>query len=146
MNSDALLVSAFALSALCTSITAFAETKRVEEAQPHRVAVEGHNWTMQKQMTRLNKANGRIAYRFEARDLHLVMGPAVRGKPVRFRVLIDGKPPIESYGSDTDATGYGTASEERLYHLIRQRGPIEQRHFEIEFLDEGLDAYAFTFG
>ena len=81
-----------------------------------------------------------------ARDLHLVMGPAVRGKPVRFRVLIDGKPPIESYGSDTDAGGYGTASEERLYHLIRQRGTVEQRQFEIEFLDEGLDAYAFTFG
>jgi thiol-disulfide isomerase/thioredoxin len=104
------------------------------------------SWTMQKQMTRLNKANGRIAYRFQARDLHLVMGPAVKGKPVRFRVLIDGKPPADSHGSDTDPMGYGTAVEERLYHLIRQRGTVEQRHFEIEFLDEGLEAYAFTFG
>ena len=104
------------------------------------------DWTVQKQATVLNKANGRIAYRFHARDLHLVMGPAVRGTSVRFRVLIDGQPPGAAHGFDADDKGNGTASEQRLYQLIRQPKPIADRQFEIEFCDGGVEAFAFTFG
>ena len=103
-------------------------------------------WTVTDQATVLNKANGRIAYRFHARDLHLVMGPAMRGAPVRFRVLIDGQPPGAAHGFDVDEQGNGTVTEQRLYQLIRQPKPIADRQFEIEFLDPGVEAYAFTFG
>ena len=94
----------------------------------------------------LNEANGRIAYRFHARDLHLVMGPAARGTSVRFRVFIDGRPPGEAHGIDVDDQGNGTVTQQRLYQLIRQPGPIVDRQFEIEFLDAGVEAYVFTFG
>ena len=104
------------------------------------------DWTMEKQATVLNKANGRIAYRFHARDLHLVMGPATRGTSVRFRVLIDGQPPGAAHGIDVDDQGNGTVTEQRLYQLIRQPKPIADRQFEIEFLDSGVEAFAFTFG
>src|SRR6266851_4732643 len=104
------------------------------------------DWTVEKQATVLNKANGRIAYRFHARDLHLVMGPAARGASVRFRVLIDGQPPGAAHGIDVDDQGNGTAAEQRLYQLIRQQRPIADRQFEIEFLDAGVEAFAFTFG
>jgi thiol-disulfide isomerase/thioredoxin len=104
------------------------------------------DWTVGKTVVALNKANGRIAYRFQARDLHLVMGPATRGTPVRFRVLIDGKPPGAAHGSDIDDQGYGTVAAQRLYQLIRQPKPIADRQFEIEFLDTGVEAFAFTFG
>jgi thiol-disulfide isomerase/thioredoxin len=104
------------------------------------------DWTVKKQATVLNKANGRIAYRFHARDLHLVMGPAARGTSVRFRVLIDGKPPGAAHGIDVDDQGNGTVTEQRLYQLIRQPKPIADRQFEIEFLDSGVEAFAFTFG
>ena len=104
------------------------------------------DWTMGKQATVLNKTNGRIAYRFHARDLHLVMGPAARGNSVRFRVLIDGQPPGAAHGIDIDDQGNGTATEQRLYQLIRQPKPIADRQFEIEFLDSGVEAFAFTFG
>ena len=103
-------------------------------------------WTVGKQATALNKANGRIGYRFHARDLHLVMGPAARGTSVRFRVLIDGKPPGAAHGIDVDEQGYGTVTEQRLYQLIRQPKPIADRQFEIEFLGPGVEAFAFTFG
>jgi len=103
-------------------------------------------WTMQKQSIVLNKARGRIAYRFHARDLHLVMGPAAREASVRFRVLIDGQPPGAAHGIDVDERGNGTVSEPRLYQLIRQPKPIADRQFEIEFLDSGVEAFAFTFG
>jgi thiol-disulfide isomerase/thioredoxin len=104
------------------------------------------DWTVGKQATVLNKANGRIAYRFHARDLHLVMGPAAQGTSVRFRVLIDGQPPGAARGIDVDALGNGTVTEQRLYQLIRQPKPISDRQFEIEFLDSGVEAFAFTFG
>jgi thiol-disulfide isomerase/thioredoxin len=104
------------------------------------------DWTMGKQATALNQANGRITYRFHGRDLHLVMGPAARGASVRFRVLIDGQPPGAAHGIDVDEQGYGTATEQRLYQLIRQPKPIADRQFEIEFLDSGVAAFAFTFG
>jgi hypothetical protein len=82
----------------------------------------------------LNQANGRIVYRFHARDLHLVMGPAARGPSVRFRVRIDGQPPGPAHGTDVDDQGNGTVTEPRLYQLIRQPGSITDRQFEIEFL------------
>jgi peroxiredoxin len=104
------------------------------------------DWTVEKQLTALNKANGRIAYRFHARDLHLVMGPAARGRSVRFRVLIDGQQPGAAHGIDVDEQGNGTVTEQRLYQLIRQPKPIADRQFEIEFLDPGAQAFAFTFG
>jgi Thioredoxin like C-terminal domain len=104
------------------------------------------DWTVEQQATVLNKANGRIAYRFHARDLHLVMGPAARGTSVRFRVLIDGRQPGAAHGIDVDDQGNGTVTEQRLYQLIRQPKPIADRQFEIEFLDAGVEAFAFTFG
>jgi hypothetical protein len=94
----------------------------------------------------LNKSDGRIIYSFHGRDLHLVMGPAVPGKSVRFRVLIDGKPPGAAHGDDVDEQGNGTAAEPRMYQLIRQPGRIVDRQFEIEFLDSGVQAFSFTFG
>jgi hypothetical protein len=103
-------------------------------------------WTARGDAVVLQKANGRIAYRFHARDVNLVMGPARPGSTVRFRVLLDGKPPAAARGTDTDAQGNGTVSEQRLYQLIRQPSPIGDRQFEIEFLDPGVEAYAFTFG
>jgi thiol-disulfide isomerase/thioredoxin len=104
------------------------------------------DWTVGRQAIVLNKANGRIAYRFHARDLHLVMGPAARGTAVRFRVLIDGKQPGAAHGIDVDHQGNGTVTEQRLYQLIRQPNPITDRQFEIEFLDPDVHAFAFTFG
>jgi thiol-disulfide isomerase/thioredoxin len=104
------------------------------------------DWTVGEQRTVLNKPNGRIAYRFHARDLHLVMGPAAPGASVRFRVLIDGQPPAAAHGIDVDDQGNGTVTDQRLYQLIRQPKPIADRQFEIEFLDPGVEAFAFTFG
>jgi thiol-disulfide isomerase/thioredoxin len=104
------------------------------------------DWTMGQEAAVLNGSNGRIAYSFHARDLHLVMGPATRGDAVRFRVLLDGQPPGAAHGADVNDQGIGTVSEQRLYQLIRQPHPIANRHFEIEFLDPGVEAYAFTFG
>ena len=104
------------------------------------------DWTIERGAIVLNKPNGRIAYRFHARDLHLVMGPAARGTTVRMRVRIDGQPPGASHGVDVDDQGSGKVSEQRLHQLIRQPKPIVDRTFEIEFLDPGVQAFAFTFG
>ena len=104
------------------------------------------DWTVSPGAAALDKANGRVGYRFHARDVHLVMGPSARGSPVRFRVLLDGRVPANAHGTDIDEQGYGTVTEQRLYQLIRQPGPIADRTFEIEFLDSGIEAYAFTFG
>ena len=94
----------------------------------------------------LNKSGGSLAYRFHARDLHLVMGPATLGTSVKFRVLIDGKPPGTAHGVDVDEQGYGTVTEQRMYTLVRQQGPIADRLFEIEFLGPGVETFAFSFG
>ena len=94
----------------------------------------------------LNQAGGRILYRFHARDLHLVMAPTSAGGLVRFRVHLDGQPPGAAHGADVDEQGNGTLSDQRLYQLIRQPGPVSDRTFEIAFLDPGAQAYAFTFG
>jgi hypothetical protein len=94
----------------------------------------------------LNTANGRIVYRFHARDLHLIMAPAVHKAAIRFRVLIDGRPPGAAHGVDVDEQGNGTVTEARMYQLIRQPEPIADRQFEIEFLEPGVEAFSFTFG
>src|SRR5262245_33416129 len=104
------------------------------------------DWTVRKDASALNKAGGRIIYRFHARDLHLVMGPTAPGAPVKFRVLIDGKPPGVAHGVDVDAQGNGTVIEQRMYQLIRQPGPIADRQFEIEFFSPGAEAFALSFG
>jgi thiol-disulfide isomerase/thioredoxin len=103
-------------------------------------------WTMKRETAALNKPNGSIAYRFHARDLHLVMGPASPGTSVRFRVLIDGRPPGAAHGTDVDEQGNGTVTQQRLYQVIRQSKPIADRQFEIEFLGSGVEVFAFTFG
>src|SRR5262245_4445030 len=108
---------------------------RREYSVPARLALNhwglGGDWTMKAGSITLNKANGRIAYRFHARDLHLVMGPTAQVKTVRFRVLIDGKPPGAAHGVDVDEQGNGTVAAQRLYQLIRQPKPITDRTFEI---------------
>jgi thiol-disulfide isomerase/thioredoxin len=118
-------------------------------------AVSG-DWTAEERAITLNEAGGRITCRFLARDLNLVMGPAVPGTAARFRVFLDGQPPGEAHGVDVDGQGGGTVSEQRLYQLIRQPGPVTERTFEIAFPDPGPDtgpgtgpgvqAFSFTFG
>ena len=103
-------------------------------------------WTVKRQAIVLHQADGRIAYRFHARDLHLVMAPTAPGGPIRFRVLVDGQAPGAAHGTDVDDQGNGTVTQPRLYQLIRQPGPVTDRTFEITFLDPGVQAYAFTFG
>jgi thiol-disulfide isomerase/thioredoxin len=119
-------------------------------AVPSRLALNqwalAGNWTVGRQAIVLNQADGRIAYRFHARDLHLVMGPARPSGPVRFRVLLDGQPPGAAHGADVGDQGNGTVIQPRLHQLVRQPGPIADRTFEITFLDPGVHAYAFTFG
>jgi thiol-disulfide isomerase/thioredoxin len=104
------------------------------------------DWTVKQEAAAPNKPNGSIIYRFHARDLHLVMGPQAPGTSVKFRVRIDGEPPGAAHGIDTDEQGNGAVTEQRLYQLIRQPGPISDRQFEIEFLGPGVEAFAFTFG
>jgi hypothetical protein len=104
------------------------------------------DWTVERRAAVLNQEGGRISFRFHARDVHLVMGPRERGTSVPFRVLVDGDPPGTAHGLDVDEDGRGTVSQQRLYQLIRQQGPIGDRTFEITFLDPGVEAYAFTFG
>jgi len=104
------------------------------------------DWTIGEQAATLNESGGQIAYRFHARDLHLVTGPAVRGTSVPFHVRIDGQPPGPAHGADVDGEGNGTVTEQRLYQLIRQPGTITDRTFEITFLAPGAQAYVFTFG
>jgi len=94
----------------------------------------------------LHAAPGKITFRFFARDLHLVMGPGSDGEPVRFRVLLDGAAPAANHGADTDASGQGIVKEQRLYQLVRQSADVGEHVFSIEFLDDGVQAYSFTFG
>ena len=103
-------------------------------------------WTVRAEPAALNAAGGRIAFRFHARDLHLVLGPGEPGTSVRFRVRLDGQAPGAAHGTDIDAQGNGTMTESRLYQLIRQHQPIVDRQFEIEFVDPGVEALVFTFG
>ena len=104
------------------------------------------DWTIKRDAAELNKPDGRIAYRFHARDFNLVMGPAVVGTSVKFRVLIDGRPPGAAHGLDVDEQGNGTLAEQRLHQLIRQTGAIADKQLEIEFLLPGAEVFCFTFG
>ena len=103
-------------------------------------------WTIGGERAQLDEADGSIVYRFHARDLHLVLGPAMEGSKIRFQVTIDGKAPGDVHGMDTDAEGNGAVTTQRLYQLIRAPGAITDRTFEIRFFDPGVQAYAFTFG
>jgi cytochrome c biogenesis protein CcdA/thiol-disulfide isomerase/thioredoxin len=128
----------------------------LEHDMPHLYSLPNHlelnqwglsgTWTDAAQVATLDHAPGKIVFRFHARDVHLVLGPATDGKPVRFRVKIDGQAPGPNHGIDTDAHGDGKITDHRLYQLIRQKNAIEDRTFEIEFLDRGAQAFAFTFG
>ncbi len=106
----------------------------------------GGSWKVGEESAVLESVPGKIVFRFHARDLHLVLGPTKNGKPIRFVVKLDGTAPGDDHGADTDATGAGTVQGNRLYQLIRQKGAVEDRTFEIDFLDPGVQAFAFTFG
>jgi thiol-disulfide isomerase/thioredoxin len=104
------------------------------------------DWLDHGQVAVLRSPGGKILFRFHARDLHLVLGPSADGKPIRFRVTIDGQAPGENHGDDTDAQGNGVVKDHRLYQLVRQRGSITDHTFAIEFEDPGVQAFSFTFG
>ncbi|MGH6908629.1 MAG: cytochrome c biogenesis protein DipZ, partial [Phenylobacterium sp.] len=103
-------------------------------------------WSVGGEFAALTGTSGAIAYRFHARDLNLVMAPGPDGRPVRFRVRVDGADPGANHGFDTNAQGFGRLDEPRMYQLVRQAGAVADRTFEIEFLDKGARAYVFTFG
>ena len=103
-------------------------------------------WDVGDERAMLLSAPGKIIFRFHARDLHLVLGSGKEGKAIRFRVLLDGAAPLDDHGADADGQGNGTVKEYRLYQLIRQKGKTEDRTVQIEFLDPGVQAFAFTFG
>jgi cytochrome c biogenesis protein CcdA/thiol-disulfide isomerase/thioredoxin len=125
-----------------------ADRSHVYSAQPTRLNQWGlkGKWTVGSEHATLDRKDGSIVFRFHSRDLHLVLGPGKDGKPVRFSVTIDGAAPGEGHGEDVDANGQGVVTGQRLYHLVRQVGAIEDRTFEIRFLDAGVEAFAFTFG
>jgi hypothetical protein len=104
------------------------------------------DWTIESGASVLNGPEGRLAFRFHSRDAHLVMSPPEPETPVPFRVLVDGQPPADAHGLDVDEKGNGTLTQQRLYQLIRQPGPIADRTLEISFLAAGAQAYVFTFG
>ena len=106
----------------------------------------GGQWHVGPERATASAPASRIVYRFHARDLHLVLGPGADGKPVRFKVLIDGNAPGDDHGMDVAPDGSGTVTDQRLYQLVRQNGGVTDRTFSIEFLDPGASAYAFTFG
>jgi thiol-disulfide isomerase/thioredoxin len=103
-------------------------------------------WTISADQAEVGAAQGKISYRFHARDLHLVLAPSANGKPVRYRVTIDGAAPGASHGTDASPDGTGIIGSVRLYQLIRQVGKVTDHTFTIEFLDAGAKVYAFTFG
>jgi thiol-disulfide isomerase/thioredoxin len=125
------------------------DSRKTYSAQP-RLSLNqwalGGAWNVGAESAVLQSVPGKIVFQFHARDLHLVLGPAKNGKPIRFVVKLDGTPPGGDHGADTDAAGAGTVQGNRLYQLIRQKGAVEDRTFEIDFLDPGVEAFAFTFG
>jgi thiol-disulfide isomerase/thioredoxin len=116
-----------------------------ESLHPNQWALAG-DWTIEAEASVSNRPDGRIAFRFHARDLHLVLRAREHAAPVPFQVLVDGTHPGGARGLDVDEQGRGTVAEPRLYQLVRERGPIADRTFEITFLDAGVEAYVFTFG
>jgi thiol-disulfide isomerase/thioredoxin len=134
----------------------FASAERVSQDSPARYTDParpslnawgvGGSWTIGGETARLEAAPGTIVFRFHARDLHMVLGPGKGGTPIRFRVRLNGAAPGANAGGDVAPDGTGEIREPRLYQLIRQKGPVGDRTFEIEFLDPGVQAYSFTFG
>jgi thiol-disulfide isomerase/thioredoxin len=111
----------------------------------NRWALAGE-WTVKGKAVVMNAPNGKIVYRFHARDVNLIAGPP-RGAPaVRFAVKVDGKPPGVAHGTDIDEQGTGMAARQRTYQLVRQQGAIADREFEIQFVEPGVEAFCFTFG
>jgi thiol-disulfide isomerase/thioredoxin len=104
------------------------------------------NWTMRADRVVLNDAAGRILFRFHSRDVHLVLRRAEGEEPVPFRVVLDGEAPGAAHGVDVDADGNGVLDDDRLYQLVREPGPVEERTFAIAFDKPGVEAYVFTFG
>ena len=104
------------------------------------------SWTAGEESTVSQAAGAKIVFRFHSRDLHIVLGPTKDGNPVRFRVTLDGAAPGDCHGIDSAPDGAGEVREPRLYQLIRQKGPITDRTFEIELIDVGVQAFSFTFG
>jgi hypothetical protein len=103
-------------------------------------------WNAGAERAALEDAPGKIVFRFHARDVHMVLGPTTAGKPIRFVVKLDGAAPGSDSGLDSTRDGSGEVLEPRLYQLIRQKGHIQDRTFEIEFSDPGVLAFSFTFG
>jgi hypothetical protein len=103
-------------------------------------------WAISRRAATATAANARLAFRFQARDVNLVMGPAERGTTIPFRVSLDGQSATGAHGTDIDADGNGTVAQQRTYQLIRQSSPITERTFEIAFLDPGVELFCFTFG
>jgi thiol-disulfide isomerase/thioredoxin len=140
----------FARAANFASPGAFARDAAKVYETPAQLALNqwalGGRWKVSADRAALQAAPGRIVFKFRARDLHLVLGPGKGGKPVRFRVTLDGKAPAASHGMDIDAQGNGAVREQRLYQLIRQSGAVVEQEFAIEFLDANVEAYSFTFG
>jgi thiol-disulfide isomerase/thioredoxin len=134
----------------------FVSADQAEFDEPHDFAVpdfldRNHwgfvgNWTLGPGVSVLNEADGRLVFRFHARDVNLVMGPPAGGSSVPFRVLVDGEPPGDAHGLDVDEEGNGTLDRPRLYQLVREPGSITDRTFEVAFLAPGVEAYSFTFG
>jgi hypothetical protein len=104
------------------------------------------DWTIERRTSVLDRAGGRILFRFHARDVHLVMGPRPPGDSVPLRVFVDGEPPGDAHGLDVDERGEGAVAQQRLYQLIRQPGAIADHTFQVNFLAPGVEAYVFTFG
>jgi Thioredoxin like C-terminal domain len=133
-----------------SSAGGFAQDRPHDYAAPNTLTLNqwalSGTWMVDPEKAVLRAAPGKIVFRFFARDLHLVVGPGSDGKPVRFRVLLDGAAPAANRGADADAGGRGVIDEQRLYQLIRQSGDVREHVFSIEFLDAGVQAYSFTFG
>ena len=102
-------------------------------------------WTIGSENVLLDQAGGSIAYRFHARDVHLVLSPGARD-PIPFRVHLDGEAPGPSHGVDVDEDGNGLLRDGRLYQLVRHHDAVRERTAEITFLEPGAEAYVFTFG
>jgi thiol-disulfide isomerase/thioredoxin len=128
----------------------YARGERRSDERPDGLALNdwalGGEWSVSDEAAVLEAAGGSIAYRFQARDLNLVLAPPAPGNPVRFAVLLDNQPPGDAHGLDVDESGEGAVSEPRMYQLVRQRGAVGQHAFEVTFLDPGVRAYVFTFG
>ena len=134
---------------------AFASAADAQRDTPHAYTVPhlalnqwglAGNWTVKGGRAVLNDANGKVVYRFHARDVNLIMGVPAGAQPVRFTVKVDGKPPVASHGDDSDQQGNGTAARQRTYQLVREQQRIADRDFEIQFAEPGVEAFCFTFG